>query len=409
MAHYRGDFEVAADGVAARRRDGGAARGGAFTCSAALAATYGGDLERGPHGCSTAREELMAPVGSLSQHAYRAYVEGESRAPTSLDDAMPYYREAIDLASRAGTSFVEGVARVSLVSAQRRSGDVAGAAAGYGELLREWRRTGHNPQLWTTARNAAELLASAGHVETAALLLITAEEAPGVAAVGTGDRAVQPAVVRAARRTWSSLPTSRGSGRRPPAMGRPRCSTAPRRSCGRCAERRRHRSTLPRPATADTAGRTPQPHRGTGSLLDDLGSWLGVLQGQPGPPLDVADERRPELRVVRQPGVVRREAHQRCEPEPLIRGDAQSTMVREHRLVAAVLLGVGRRSAEDLDPPVGDVGAVLLVHPAGEERRQQLVLLDPVVERVDQPSERTRATGPLDQGRLDSRLGHVIM
>ena len=61
---------------------------------------------------------------------------------------------------------------------------MAGAAAGYAELLREWRRTGHNPQLWTTARNAAELLASAGHVETATLVLIAAEDAPGAAAVG---------------------------------------------------------------------------------------------------------------------------------------------------------------------------------------------------------------------------------
>ena len=73
-----------------------------------------------------------------------------------LADPLPYYREAIELASRAGTSFVEGVARVSLVAAQRRSGDIAEAAAGYAALLVWWRRTGHNTQLWTTARNAAD-------------------------------------------------------------------------------------------------------------------------------------------------------------------------------------------------------------------------------------------------------------
>jgi hypothetical protein len=51
-------------------------------------------------------------------------------------------------------------------------------------MLRGWRRTGHRTQLWTTARNAAELLAAAGVVEVGALLLAAAEAAPGVAVVG---------------------------------------------------------------------------------------------------------------------------------------------------------------------------------------------------------------------------------
>jgi hypothetical protein len=182
VLHFRGDFEEAAAewlrGVAT-----GTHEAGALMSSAALATTYGGDLEQARSMLDEARE-LMAPIGSLSHHAYRAYVEGEWRAPTSIEDAMPFYREAIDLASRAGTSFVEGVARVSLVAAQRRRGDIAGAATGYGELLRMWRRSGHVTQLWTTARNAAELLAATGREETAALLLICAEEAPGAAAVG---------------------------------------------------------------------------------------------------------------------------------------------------------------------------------------------------------------------------------
>ena len=182
MAHFRGRFEEARGGVAAGAATG-TSESGALTSSAALASTYGGHLERARELLDRA-EGLLAPIGSVSQHALRLYVEGESRAPTSLQDAMPYYRQAIVLASRAGTGFVEGVARVSLVAAQRRDGDIAGAAAGYGALLREWRRTGHNTQLWTTARNAAELLASAGRLEAGALLLVTAEAAPGVAAAG---------------------------------------------------------------------------------------------------------------------------------------------------------------------------------------------------------------------------------
>ena len=183
VAHYRGDFARATEEWLRAAEVAEPREAGAFTCSAALAATYGGHLDEARELLDRA-DALLATVGSPSQHAYRAYVEGEWRAPTDLDAALPCYREAIELAGRAGAGFVEGVARVSFVSAQSRSGDVAGAAAGYVELLRAWRRTGHNPQLWTTARNAAELLASAGHVETATLVLIAAEDAPGAAAVG---------------------------------------------------------------------------------------------------------------------------------------------------------------------------------------------------------------------------------
>jgi predicted ATPase/DNA-binding SARP family transcriptional activator len=183
VAHYRGDFAVATDEWLRAAEVAESREAGAFVCSAALAATYGGHLDEARRLLDRA-EMLLAPIGSPSQHGYRAYIEGEWRAPTDLDAALPYYREAIDLAARAGAGFVEGVARVSFASVQSRSGDVAGAAAGYAGLLREWRRTGHNPQLWTTARNAAELLASAGHVETATLVLIAAEDAPGAATVG---------------------------------------------------------------------------------------------------------------------------------------------------------------------------------------------------------------------------------
>ena len=197
VAHYRGDFDVAHEEWLRAANAAEAREASAFVCSAALAATYGGHLDEARRLLDRA-EVLLATIGSPSQHAYRAYVEGEWRAPTDLDASRTYYREAIELASRAGAGFVEGVARVSFVSAQRRSGDVAGAAAGYADLLRRWRRTGHNPQLWTTARNAAELLASAGYVETAILVLIAAEDAPGAAAVG-------PDIARYSQRSFVRL------------------------------------------------------------------------------------------------------------------------------------------------------------------------------------------------------------
>ena len=78
-------------------------------------------------------------------------------------------------------------------------------------------------------------------------------------------------------------------------------------------------------------------------VLDHLGAGLGVLQRQAGAPLEVADQRRAELRVGRQVGVVGRQAHRRREPVPLLGGDPEVAVVREHPLVAAELVGVGGR------------------------------------------------------------------
>jgi chorismate synthase len=86
-------------------------------------------------------------------------VEGELRAGSRDEDSLPFYVEAIEQARRAGATFVEGVASVALASARTRLGDVPGAADGFGYRIEEWRRTGQSTQLWTTARNAAGLLA----------------------------------------------------------------------------------------------------------------------------------------------------------------------------------------------------------------------------------------------------------
>ena len=183
VLHFRGDFEAAADewlrGAATGTTEAVRSRARPRSRRRTTA-----DLERARCLLDRARE-LMAPIGSLSQHAYLAYVEGEWRAPTSIDDAMPYYREAIDLASRAGTGFVEGVARVSLVAAQRRDGDIAGAAAGYGDAAA--RRGGvpaTTPSSGPPPATPPSCWPRRVAWRPAALLLICAEDAPGVAAVG---------------------------------------------------------------------------------------------------------------------------------------------------------------------------------------------------------------------------------
>ena len=178
VAHFRGDFATARDAWLGAV-DGAGAEASAFVGSAALAAAYGGDPATARRLLDRARSTAVCG----SHHAFVAYVEGELRAATRPEDSVPYYVEAIAEACRVGCSFVEGVARVSLASARARIGDVPGAAEGFGYLIDFWRRTGQTTQLWTTARNAAEVLAAAGRSRTAALLLISADATPGAAAV----------------------------------------------------------------------------------------------------------------------------------------------------------------------------------------------------------------------------------
>jgi predicted ATPase/DNA-binding SARP family transcriptional activator len=178
VAHFRGEFATARD-VWLGAAEAAGAESSSFVGSAALAAAYAGDAD--------AARELLDRAGSLvtcgSHRAFVAYVEGELRAGSEPEEAIPFYVEAISNAERVGCHFVEGVARVSLASTQARVGDVAGAARGFGYLIASWRRTGQSTQLWTTARNAAALLATTGHPRTAALLLACAEAVPGAAAV----------------------------------------------------------------------------------------------------------------------------------------------------------------------------------------------------------------------------------
>ncbi|GAA4364657.1 BTAD domain-containing putative transcriptional regulator [Nocardioides caricicola] len=196
VAHFRGDFTAARDHwVRAGESRGRTA--GAWLASAALASSYGGDgatartlLDR----AHAADERTRCP----SQIAFATYVEGELRVTREPEESIPFYVEAIATARGCGARFVEGVAGVALASARERAGDVSGAAAQYAELLTSWQRSGHSTQLWTTARNAAGLLARAGRRHTAALALVCADLQPGAAAVS-------PAIARHSGRQFVPL------------------------------------------------------------------------------------------------------------------------------------------------------------------------------------------------------------
>lgn len=198
VAHFRGDFERAC-AAWLRASEAGTPASGSLIASAALAAAYGGDPDRGRELLDRARTAIArAPSGS--HVAFAGYVEGELVATTSPRDALPLYEQAVGEARRCGATFVAGVASVALATARARIGDVGRAADGFGELLDLWRRTGQQTQLWTTARNAAGLLAGTGSERTAALLLICADAQPGAAAVG-------PAIARHSGRSFVPLDT----------------------------------------------------------------------------------------------------------------------------------------------------------------------------------------------------------
>jgi predicted ATPase len=155
---------------------------------AALATAYSGDLDR-------ARElngRALAAADSPSYRSWAAYVQGEiENAAGRLDLAERHYRNAVDLARRAGATFLAGVAKVGLVTALGRSGQVPNALRGYRDVVDYFARTGNWTHLWTTLRNLADLLRRIGDPEPAALLDAAADRAPDASAVpGDANRAV---------------------------------------------------------------------------------------------------------------------------------------------------------------------------------------------------------------------------
>ena len=181
VAHFRGDFAAARDAWLLSG-EGRPDSTGAWLATAALAAAYGGDRAEARRLLDRAHAANVASA-RRSHAAFASYVEGEVLAPDQVEQAVPYYEEAIEQSRRCGVEFVAGVASVALASARARTGDTAGAAALFGNLLDTWRRTGHTTQLWTTARNAAALLAAEGRWRAAGLLLVCAEAQPSAAAV----------------------------------------------------------------------------------------------------------------------------------------------------------------------------------------------------------------------------------
>jgi predicted ATPase/DNA-binding SARP family transcriptional activator len=157
-----------------------------------------------PGDAAVVAAEHRALADTLGSHTYRAfaeYVAGEvqlARGDTS--GAAQLLRTAADRAWAVGASFVWGIAATVLAAVLVRHGDAAEARSHLLILLTRWRRTATWPQLWTTLRLAAELLATQ-RVDDVALLVLAAADLDAAAPELVGDDLQRCLVLRADLRT----------------------------------------------------------------------------------------------------------------------------------------------------------------------------------------------------------------
>ena len=111
-----------------------------------------------------------ASIDNPSTQGWAHYFAGETRVDTHPHIALPLLRRAVAEAERAGNRFLLGVALVSLVSVQSRTGDLPDTLARYRWLITYWQQTGAWSQLWITVHSLIEALHRSGQPEPAAVL-----------------------------------------------------------------------------------------------------------------------------------------------------------------------------------------------------------------------------------------------
>lgn len=137
----------------------------------ALSRAYGG------HGDESRRwaDEALA-VATRAGHpgmlAWANYFAGEVRLDDDPAEAGAYLERSLAGAGglASGGQFLRGVAGLSAVSVQTRTGDAAAALRRYPDLIEHWHRSGVWNQQWTTMRTLIEALSRAGHPSPAAVL-----------------------------------------------------------------------------------------------------------------------------------------------------------------------------------------------------------------------------------------------
>jgi predicted ATPase/DNA-binding SARP family transcriptional activator len=121
------------------------------------------------------------PVG-----AFATYAMGEVRLLENPAAGVEILELAVSQAEAGGTAQIAEVARIALVSALVRLGRRDEALRVFPDLLHQLRRRGGWPQLWTSLRILAELLAELDRPQDAAVLLASASADPSAPPI-TGD------------------------------------------------------------------------------------------------------------------------------------------------------------------------------------------------------------------------------
>ena len=144
--------------------------------SHAVLACYRGDVHTARHEADIALASAEA-TGAAVEHAFALYAAGEVAAYTDMDNGARLLGEAVVAADRAGAGYVSQIARLARLAALVRLNRHDEALALATPLVHDERRAGLWPQLWTTMRILAELLAAGARDQDAAFLLAAAEAA----------------------------------------------------------------------------------------------------------------------------------------------------------------------------------------------------------------------------------------
>lgn len=153
----------------------------------ALAAAYTGDLGRAERTAAEHRA-LADAIDSDTYRSFSEFVSGEiDLARGDVDEAVTHLADASDRAWDVGASFVWGIASTALVGAVVHHRPHDEVREKLPVLLDRWRRTATWPQLWTTLRLVAELLAETDPA-VALVILEAADRDPAAPTLAGDDR-----------------------------------------------------------------------------------------------------------------------------------------------------------------------------------------------------------------------------
>lgn len=160
----------------------------------ALAAAYTGDTGRAERIVAEHRA-LADAIDSDTYRSFSEFVSGEiDLARGEVEGAIAHLADAAERAWNVGASFVWGIASTALMGALVRYRPHDEAREKLPLLLDRWRRTATWPQLWTTLRLVAELLAETDPAE--ALIILEAADRDPAAPTLAGNNRQRVASVR---------------------------------------------------------------------------------------------------------------------------------------------------------------------------------------------------------------------